>query len=311
MRNRISCSAQMLSQLEPDMVRSVVGGRVFKLGQQYLAESRVRIKDSNESQINSEVDGTYGVYGQSIRLKGGTLTTKCSCPANEQPFCRHCVAVLLEFYQTQVSKPVQVSSVPEKEEVVVPPMEIETVTPTRETQSAPAANVKPTPHTSATELKFHEIGVFVDWVQEAVAALSTDTDCPSIPDLPSGPVKSWIEAIDQLHGGYRRSTKECSEAQEEARTNQNRVVSLTQDLDKMTNEAKEFKVKCAELRHELDSCQSVLEDHAKVVKERDRFENQMDGLRGELLRKGAELDTLASTLKQISSALQAVTPPPR
>lgn len=94
MRNRISCSAQQLSQLEPDMVKSVVGGHVYKLGSQYLSESRVRIVDAHEGQINSEVDGTYGVYSQTIRLKSGTLTTKCSCPANEQPFCRHCVAVL-------------------------------------------------------------------------------------------------------------------------------------------------------------------------------------------------------------------------
>ncbi len=95
------------------------------------------------------------------------------------------------------------------------------------------------------------------------------------------------------------------------RTNQNRIVSLTQDLDRSTHEAKEFKVKCAELRHELDSCQSVLEDHATVVKERDRYVDQMNGLRGELLRKGAELDTLVGSLKQVSAALQAVTPPPQ
>jgi len=315
MRNRISCSAQKLSQLEPDMVKSVVGGRVYKLGSQYLSDNRVRIKDANENQINAEVEGTYGTYTQSIRLKGGTLTTKCSCPANEQPFCRHCVTVLLEYYHSHSP------SMEQQEQNYVsepPPMEIVPKEPKPKAKSSTKLEAKPTSHTPeppshtpATELKFHEIGIFVDWVQGAVAALRTEAHCPPIPDLPSGQVKSWIEAIDQLYRDFRRIEQERSEEQSEMRTNQNRIVTLTQDLDQSTNEAKEFKVKCAELRHELDSCQSVLEDHATVVKERDRYVDQMNGLRGELLRKGAELDTLAGSLKQVSAALQAVTPPPR
>jgi len=305
MRNRISCSAQKLSQLEPEMVRSVVGGRVFKLGQQYLSESRVRIKDANESQINSEVDGTYGIYNQSIRLKGGTLSTKCSCPANEQPFCRHCVAVLLEHYQTQSV------NVEEPTQVAIPPSELAPYETEPESLPETKEEVKSTPHTPATELKFHEIGVFVDWVQGTVAALGTQGACPPIPELPSGQVKSWIEAIDQLYGDFRRSEQDRGEARSELRSTQNQIATLTQELDHSTTEAKEFKVKCAELRHELDSCQSVLGEHADVVKERDRYVNQMNGLRGELLRKGAELDTLAASLKQVSAALQAVTPPPR
>ena len=287
------------------MVRSVVGGRVYKLGSQYLSENRVRIKDATNSQINAEVDGTYGTYDQSIRLKGGSLTTKCSCPASEQPFCRHCVAVLLQYYHTRTSVP------DEQEQTTALPSEIATIEPQPEskTETKPAAN--PTSHTPATELKFHEIGIFVDWVQGTVAAVSSETDCPPIPDLPSGQVKSWIEAIDQLYANFRRSEQERCDALSEVRSSQNHIASLTQDLDHSTSESKEFKVKCAELRHELDSCQALLEDHASVVKERDRYIDQMNGLRGELLRKGAELDTLVASLKQVSASLQAVTPPPR
>ncbi|MEC4673484.1 MAG: SWIM zinc finger family protein [Nitrospirota bacterium] len=317
MRNRISCSAKKLSQLEPDMVKSVVGGRVYKLGSQYLSENRVRIKDANESQINADVDGTYGTYDQAIRLKGGTLTTKCSCPASEQPFCRHCVAVLLQYYHSHapaMDEPVMdepVMDEKEKEEVSAPPLEIATKKQKTESKTNTKSEAQPTSHIPATELKFHEIGIFVDWVQGTVAALRAETKCPPIPDLPSGQVKSWIEAIAQLYADFRRIEQERSEEQSDMRTNQNRIVSLTQDLDRSTHEAKEFKVKCAELRHELDSCQSVLEDHATVVKERDRYVDQMNGLRGELLRKGAELDTLVGSLKQVSAALQAVTPPPQ
>ena len=98
MRNRISCSAQELGQLDPDMVQSVVGGQVFKIGDQYFSDQRVSILEADGTQVVAEVNGTYGVYSQTIKLRGGTLSTKCSCPSTEQPFCRHCVAVLLQQF---------------------------------------------------------------------------------------------------------------------------------------------------------------------------------------------------------------------
>ncbi len=307
MRNRISCSAQQLSQLEPDMVKSVVGGHVYKLGSQYLSESRVRIIDAHEGQINSEVDGTYGVYSQTIRLKSGTLTTKCSCPASEQPFCRHCVAVLLHYFQSR-----------SLEEVVVEPVQEPVKEPSKRTAKESAKEIasdqparEPQAGSSNVDFKFHEIGAFVDWIHGAMDALAKDEPLPSIPDLPSGAVRSWTEAIQDLRVRYQASEEERTQAQTELHDCQNQIATLTQDLDKSTSEAKNYKVKYAEMRNELDRCQEMLEDHAVVVKERDKYVDQMNGLRGELLRKGAELDSLADSLKQVSSALQAATPPPR
>jgi hypothetical protein len=307
MRNRISCSAQKLSQLEPNMVESVVGGHVYKLGNQYLSESKVRIVDAHEGQINSEVDGTLGVYSQTIRLKSGTLTTKCSCPASEQPFCRHCVAVLLHYFNSRAP-----------EEVVVEPVAEPAEPPKTETVKEPAKDIasvqpsgEPQAGSSNVDFKFHEIGAFVDWIHGAMEALAKDEPLPSLPDLPSGAVRSWTEAIQDLRLRYQGSEGERIQAQTELHDCQNQIANLTQNLDKSTTEAKDYKVKCAELRSELDRCQEMLEGHAVVVKERDKYVDQMSGLRGELLRKGAELDGLADSLKKVSSALQAATPPPR
>lgn len=315
MRNRISCSAQKLSQLEPEMVESVVGGHVYKLGTQYLSESRVRIIDAHEGHINSEVDGTYGVYSQTIRLKSGTLTTKCSCPASEQPFCRHCVAVMLHYHQSQVQEEVVVEPVqeptkelskePAKESAKQPVKQ-----PAKEIASYQAAS-EPQAGSSSVDFKFHEIGAFVDWIHGAMDALSKDEPLPSLPDLPPGAVRSWTEAIQDLRVRYQASEEERTQAQTELRDCQNQIANLTQDLEESTGEAKDFKVKYAEIRNDLDRCQEMLEDHAVVLKERDKYVDQMNGLRGELLRKGAELDSLADSLKQVSSALQAATPPPR
>ena len=292
MRNRISCSAKKLSQLEPNMVQSVVGGHVFKLGNQYLSENRVRILESGVEHISAEVDGTYGVYSQSIRLKAGTLTTKCSCPASEQPFCRHCVAVLLEFHKSQVV------------ETPEPPKEI-----THNDSNDSVEEMKQS--SSPTGFNFHEVTLFIDWLQSTVVALGQNAPLPSSSELGGGEVRRWAEAIHSLQDRFQRSEEDRVRAESELEECRNRIGTLTQDLDRSTQEAKELKVKCDDLRQELGSCQDMLEQHAEVVKERDRYIDQLNGIRGELLRKGAELDTLAASLKQVSAALQAATPSPR
>ncbi len=95
MNNRIACSAHELNQLDPAMLQSVVGGTIFEIGNQYFTDQRVKIVDADKSQVTAEVHGAYGMYSQTIKLRAGTLSTRCSCPLTEQPFCRHCVAVLL------------------------------------------------------------------------------------------------------------------------------------------------------------------------------------------------------------------------
>ena len=57
MRNKIPCSAERLSLLDPPMIQSVVDRGAFQIGSQYLAENRVRIVEADESQISSAVIG--------------------------------------------------------------------------------------------------------------------------------------------------------------------------------------------------------------------------------------------------------------
>ena len=99
MRNKIPCSAERLSLLDPPMIQSVVDRNAFHLGTQYLSENRVRIVEADEAQISSAVIGNSGLYEQTIRLKDGHLVSKCSCSLPEEPMCRHCIAVMLEFHR--------------------------------------------------------------------------------------------------------------------------------------------------------------------------------------------------------------------
>ncbi len=58
MRNRISCTARTLGQLDPDMVHSVVGEQVYEIGNEYFTDNRVTILEADSMQIVSEVSGT-------------------------------------------------------------------------------------------------------------------------------------------------------------------------------------------------------------------------------------------------------------
>ena len=92
MRNKIPCSAERLSLLDPPMIQGVVDRNAFHLGSQYLTENRVRIVEADDAQISSAVIGNSGLYEQTIRLKDGHLVSKCSCSLPEEPMCRHCIA---------------------------------------------------------------------------------------------------------------------------------------------------------------------------------------------------------------------------
>lgn len=290
MRNRIPCSAEQLGQLAPDMLRSVVGGQVFKLGERYWTEHRVHRHESAPDHIVAEVKGSHGVYAQTIRLKGGTLSTKCTCPASEQPFCRHCVAVLLDFYHAQPS-----------------PAPVQTPDPAPATEaSSPSASSSTNPPTM--ELQFLEVTLFIGWVRSMVEALKQEAPMPNLPDMGNGEAKQWAEALKELGTHHLNTKKAIENLENQLRENESQIASLTRSLEETGKEEKESKARCATLQHELTHCQDLLEQYADVAKERDRYVDQLTGMRGELLRKSADLETLAASIKQVSSALQAVTP---
>ena len=199
MRNRISCSAQELGQLDPDMVHSVVGGQVFKIGDQYFSDQRVNILEANGTQVVAEVNGTYGVYSQTIKLRGGTLSTKCSCPSTEQPFCRHCVAVLLQQFHTgsTESKP--------SEGAPPPPPAPEPVA-----EASSSSSGEPT---ATVDLNFREATLFIDWIQQAIGPLGKEPSLPAVPESLRGMAREWAGVIDRLNQQFLESEEDRTDAQ--------------------------------------------------------------------------------------------------
>ena len=290
MRNRISCSAQELGQLDPDMVESVVGGQVFKIGNQYFSDQRVNIVESNGAQVVAEVNGTYGVYAQTIKLRGGTLSTKCSCPSTEQPFCRHCVAVLLQQFHNGSSKAASPPSSPPAPE---PPAEASS------SSGEPAATV---------DLNFREATLFIDWIQQAIGPLGKEPSLPAVPDSLRGVAREWAGVIDRLNQQFLESEEDRTDAQRNLQSAENMVDSLTKELGTVKGESESAQKTCSDLEKKVKQLEKSLADFSLVSKERDRLVSKVSTMQSELQNKGAELESVSMTLKSLSNAIRNLLP---
>ena len=133
----------------------------IELATHYMAEYRVWIVEADEVQITSVVIGKSGVNEQTIRLKDGSLGTHCTCPLNEQPFCRHSVAALLEYHRWCQPK--------------------ESHRPPTPTSVEPPAVRRPISTVPASDIKLSEVAVFVECLQAAVKAMEDKLALPARP----------------------------------------------------------------------------------------------------------------------------------
>jgi len=295
MRNRISCSAQELGQLDPDMVQSVVGGQVFKIGDQYFSDQRVSILEANGTQVVAEVNGTYGVYSQTIKLRGGTLSTKCSCPSTEQPFCRHCVAVLLQQFHTGSSENQTSKSAPPPS----PPPAPESTAETSASSGEPAATV---------DLNFREATLFIDWIQQAIVPLGKEPSLPAVPESLRGVAREWAGVIDRLNQQFLESEEDRTDAQRNLQSAETMVDSLTKQLETVKGESRAAQLTGSKLEKKVKELEESLSNFSQVSKERDRLVSKVSTMQSELQNKGAELESVSMTLKSLSNAIRNLLP---
>ena len=295
MRNRISCSAQELGQLDPDMVQSVVGGQVFKIGDQYFSDQRVSILEANGTQVVAEVNGTYGVYSQTIKLRGGTLSTKCSCPSTEQPFCRHCVAVLLKQFHTGSSENQTSKSAPPPS----PPPAPESTAETSASSGEPAATV---------DLNFREATLFIDWIQQAIVPLGKEPSLPAVPESLRGVAREWAGVIDRLNQQFLESEEDRTDAQRNLQSAETMVDSLTKQLETVKGESRAAQLTGSKLEKKVKELEESLSNFSQVSKERDRLVSKVSTMQSELQNKGAELESVSMTLKSLSNAIRNLLP---
>lgn len=294
MRNKIPCSAERLGLLDPQMIQSVSESSAFQIGHQYLTENRVRIVEADDAQISSAVIGNSGLYEQTIRLKDGHLISKCSCTLPEEPMCRHCIAVLLEYHRW--AQPRQSRKTNAAREAKAQP------------QGDPTANGKTSPmQSSAPDIKLSEITQFVEWLQPAMKAIEKSERVPEPPKLGAGEVSLWIQTIRNLEERRRESEEVQLNLESEMRDREAYVGRLTQQLQSSIAEAKTAQAASQELQREVTVYKGMLAKVGELASEVVRFDGQIRSVASEILNKGAQLDKLTGSFKDLADSLKAAT----
>lgn len=286
MRNKIPCSAERLSLLDPPMIQGVVDRNAFHLGTQYLSENRVRIVEADEAHISSAVIGNSGLYEQTIRLKDGHLVSKCSCSLPEEPMCRHCIAVLLEYHrwvQPRQKKPRPAPGV-----------------------TAESSNGKAPALSSFSDLKLSEVLAFIEWFQPAVKALEKGLSLPDASRL-TGDVAAWTQIIRNLDDRRRESEEIQVTLESEQRERDAYVQRMTQQLQASMTEVKAAQAQLHHIQQEMASYQDMFTKVAEIASEVGGYDSQIKTIAGELINKGTQLDKLATSFREVATALKTIT----
>lgn len=292
MRNKIPCSADRLSLLDPPMIQGVVDRNAFHLGNQYISENRVRIVEADESQISSAVIGNSGLYEQTIRLKDGHLVSKCSCSLPEEPMCRHCIAVLLEYHRW-----VQPKAQAKKAKQASAP------TPSDSSNGQPTAASGPT---FSGDLKLSEVMAFIEWLQPAMRALETGQPLPDSSRL-TGELGAWIQAIRSLDERRRESEDIQLTLESEQRDRDAYIQRMTQQLQASMAELKSAQANLQQLQRENDVYKDMFVKVTEIASEVGNYDSQIKTVAGELLSKGTQLDKLATSFREVAGALKTIT----
>ena len=298
MRNKIPCSAERLGLLTSEMIQAVSDASSFQIAHQYLTANRVRIVEADDSQITSAVIGNSGLYEQNIQLKGGHLVSKCSCTLPEEPMCRHCIAVLLEYQRWAQPRQSHKSSLA-KESKTAPPV-------------SPSDNGKrDTLHSFTSDIKLSEIMVFLEWLQPATKALERQEPLPGPPVLSPGPISTWIQTIRNLEDRRRESEEVMMSLESQLKDRESDVGHLTQQLQTSMRESNTAQATTQELQREVASYKEMLARVSELTAEVVRHAGQMRAVRGDMLQKGSQLDKLVSSFKVVAEALQSAIVLPR
>jgi hypothetical protein len=298
MQKKIPCSAERLGLLDPQMIQAVSDASSFQFAHQYLTANRVRIVEADDSQITSAVVGHSGLYEQTIRLKDGHLVSKCSCTLPEEPMCRHCIAVLLEYQRWAQPKQSRKPR-PAKESITTPPVALS------------ENGKRTTPHSVTPDVKLSEVMVFLEWLEPAMKALERQEPLPSPPALGPGAALTWIQTIRNLEERRRENEEVMTNLESQLKDRDADVGQLTQQLQTSLREGNAAQATTQELQREVASYKEVLTTVSKLTSEIVRHVGQMRAVTGDMLQKGSQLEKLVGSFKDVAESLQsAIVLPP-
>jgi hypothetical protein len=299
-RNQIPCTAQRLSQLQPEMVQAVVPMSAYAIGHKYCNERRARIVQADETSITSEVSGARGRYQQTIRLADGTLIAQCSCPSTEAPLCRHCVAALLEYIRQSPDADQGFSQKMAPQDDGLDQTTVEAKLATMQEDPVPG-------QTAASSLligRLREVTVFIDWLSVAVNALKTGGTLPKSPALDPGEALEWMQALQKLEARAQQGEEICLALRSELSAKEQHLLKLVHDLESANDRVMKLQAVCEELKLDVERQSAMASRLAEIEQERDKLTGQIKDIASDLVKRTDDLDRLATERERVSGEKQ-------
>lgn len=276
------------------MIQAVSEASAFQIAQQYLTENRVRIAEADDAQITSAVIGNAGLYEQTIRLKDGHLLSKCSCTLSEEPMCRHCIGVLLEYHRWSQPKPN--ADAPQDSP---PPNQ-----PAHFVSRKTAGN-----SSSIPEVTLSDVVKLMEWLPSATLAIQAQGQLPDPPQYTSPDVSAWTHAICHLAEGRRTSDQAVTRLRAEMRDRETHVRRVTEELQISMDEAKVAQMTAEEFRLKIATHEDRLTKVAHLAIEMVAYEEQMRLATSDLLQQDSQFEKIAGSIKELAQTLIATAKP--
>ena len=116
----------------------------------------------------------------------------------------------------------------------------------------------------------------------------------------------WIQAIRYLEERRRESEEMRANLESDIRDREAYVGRLTQQLQASMEEIKTTQTSSQQLQQELTGCMEMLAKVSEVAFEIGSYDNQLKSLASEVMSKGSQLDKLAQSFREVSTALKAL-----
>jgi chromosome segregation ATPase len=146
---------------------------------------------------------------------------------------------------------------------------------------------------------------FVEWLQPAIKALERGQPLPDSTKV-GGDLAPWIQAIRNLEERRRESEEVRINLESDMRDREAYVGRLTQQLQASMEEIKATQANSQQLQQELNACKDMLLKVSEVASQVGSYDSQLKSIAGEVISKGSQLDKLALSFREVSTALKAL-----
>ncbi|MFO0774961.1 MAG: hypothetical protein U0172_09880 [Nitrospiraceae bacterium] len=327
MRNTIPCTAGQIGLLEPAMIESIVEAKAFQRGHEYFKAGRVRLLEANDRDVTATVRGNSGTYEQTVRLRDGNLVTACTCSLIEQPMCRHCVAVLLEFHRWAAQRG-------HRESAQSTGRHAEHASHSsgghgRPSQAVPsygnghgngngngagqAAPPAAAPRASAPsggavdqDVRLSDVIAFVEWAQPAMRCLAQNQPLPEAPRLGAGVIGEWVQTVTNITRQHQQQDEVTQALHADLAQRDHQLEQLRQQLARAEADLRTSRESTDKLKHEVESYQSAFGKIGDLAKGIGRFSADIKGVTNDLSRGQSHLEQLAQSFQDVSQSLHTL-----